>query len=328
MQNMINSDTPPAILLMGPTASGKTALAVSLAQRFPLEIISVDSAMVYREMNIGTAKPDAATLAAAPHHLIDLISPLQAYSAAQFCADALPLMAAAHARGRVPLLVGGTMLYFKALREGLSELPPADEAVRSQIEIEARQRGWAALHDELSLLDPETAQRLQPGDTQRIQRALEVVRITGQPMSRLWALGRAAVPDFRWLPIALVPSERGQLHQRIAQRFDTMLDAGLLQELSDLRQRYDLHAELPAMRCVGYRQAWAYQSGEYGYQEMRERGIFATRQLAKRQMTWLRGMNAVHTVDCLDTQLYARVEQQVIEFLAADELSHTGISMC
>lgn len=332
MQNMINSDAPPAILLMGPTASGKTALAVSLAQRFPLEIISVDSAMVYREMNIGTAKPDAATLAAAPHHLIDLISPLQAYSVAQFCSDALPLMTAAHARGRVPLLVGGTMLYFKALREGLSELPPADEAVRTQIEIEARQRGWGALHDELSQLDPETGQRLQPGDTQRIQRALEVVRVTGQPMSSLWALGRASTPNFRWLPIALIPAERSVLHERIAQRFDAMLEAGLLQELSDLRQRYDLHAESPAMRCVGYRQAWAYQSGEYGYQEMRERGIFATRQLAKRQMTWLRGMNEVRTMNCLDMQLYAQVEQQVLEFLATVNPSHvgqsTGQSMC
>ncbi|MDA8328532.1 MAG: tRNA (adenosine(37)-N6)-dimethylallyltransferase MiaA [Betaproteobacteria bacterium] len=321
MQNIINSDAPPAILLMGPTASGKTALAVSLAQRFPLEIISVDSAMVYREMNIGTAKPDAATLVAAPHHLIDLISPLQAYSAAQFCADALPLMAAARARGCVPLLVGGTMLYFKALMEGLSELPPADEAVRAQIEIEARQQGWAALHGELSRLDPETGLRLKPGDTQRIQRALEVMRITGQPMSRLWASGRAKRPNFHWLPIALMPVERGVLHERIARRFDAMLEAGLLQELSDLRQHYDLHSELPSMRCVGYRQAWAFQSGEYGYAEMRERGIFATRQLAKRQMTWLRSMPDVHILDCLDTRLHAQVEQQVLAFLAAAKQS-------
>ncbi len=312
---MNRTELPSAIALMGPTASGKTALAVALAQRFPVEIISVDSAMVYRDMDIGTAKPDAATLSAAPHHLIDLINPLESYSAAQFSADAGRLMVEISARGRVPLLVGGTMLYFKALREGLSELPTADAAVRAQIDAQARERGWPALHQELALLDPEAGARLHPTDAQRIQRALEVMRLTGKPISQYWQRGRTEAPQFRWLSLALMPSERAVLHARIAQRFGAMLDAGLLDELSALRARYDLQADLPAMRCVGYRQAWAYQAGEYAWDEMRERGIFATRQLAKRQLTWLRSMQGVEALDCLDAQIEARVVERVAEFL-------------
>lgn len=299
---------PDAIFLMGPTASGKTAAAVALAQIFPLEIISVDSALVYTDMNIGTAKPDAATLAAAPHYLIDLIAPTQAYSAAQFCADALPLMAEITARGHVPLLVGGTMLYFKALREGLSNLPQADPAIRALIDADAAERGWPALHQDLMRLDPLTAARLQPGDSQRIQRALEVLRLTGRTMSACLAQGRESELPYRVLSLALMPSTRSMLHQRIAQRFDAMLALGLVEELADLRARYPLHADLPAMRCVGYRQAWAYQMGEYGYDEMRDRGIFATRQLAKRQMTWLRSMPGTLLADCLDE----RLEQNLI----------------
>ena len=292
-----------AIFLMGPTASGKTAAALALAQIFPVEIISVDSALVYTDMNIGTAKPDAATLAAVPHYLIDLILPTQSYSAAQFCADALPLMAEITARGRIPLLVGGTMLYFKALREGLSNLPEADPAIRAAIDAEAAERGWDALHRDLLHLDPLTAARLQPGDSQRIQRALEIIRITGKTMSECLAQGRETELPYRVLPLALMPSARHVLHERIAQRFDTMLADGLVDELSDLRDRYDLHADLPSMRCVGYRQVWSYQGGEYGYNEMRDRGIFATRQLAKRQMTWLRNMSGIVTMDCLDDSL-------------------------
>ena len=304
-----------AIFLMGPTASGKTAVATALAQRFPLEIISVDSALVYTDMNIGTAKPDAATLAVAPHHLIDLIAPTQAYSAAQFCADALPLMADITARGRVPLLVGGTMLYFKSLREGLSHLPAADPAIRAAIDADAAERGWAALHQDLLRRDPLTAMRLQPGDSQRIQRALEIMQITGTTMSACLEQGRDAQLPYRLLPLALMPSARNILHERIAQRFDAMLAAGLVEELRDLRGRYDLHADLPSMRCVGYRQAWSYQTGEYGYDEMRNRGIFATRQLAKRQMTWLRNMPDTITADCLDGGLEQRLVAAVDGFL-------------
>ncbi len=307
----------PAIFLMGPTASGKTAAALALTQIFPVEIISVDSALVYTDMNIGTAKPDAATLAAAPHYLIDLIPPVQSYSAAQFCAAALPLMAEITARGHIPLLVGGTMLYFKALREGLSILPEADPAVRAAIDEEAAERGWDALHRDLQHLDPLTAGRLQPGDSQRIQRALEIIRITGKTMSECLAQGREAELPYRVLPLALMPSARHILHERIALRFDAMLAAGLVDELTGLRARYDLRDDLPSMRCVGYRQAWSYQTGEYGYDEMRDRGIFATRQLAKRQMTWLRNMSGIVTMDCLDERLGQNLIAAIGSFLNA-----------
>lgn len=288
---------PPAIFLMGPTASGKTGLAVELAQRLPVEIISVDSALVYRDMDIGTAKPDAATLAAAPHHLIDLIDPAGVYSAARFRDDALALMADITARGQVPLLVGGTMLYFKALREGLTDLPQADAGLRAAIEAEAALHGWPALHAELARLDPESGARLQPADTQRIQRALEVVRLTGKPMSDYWRAGRAAALPYQLLPIALIPADRALLHEHIARRFDAMLGAGLIDEVRALREKYRLNAAMPSMRCVGYRQVWGYLEGEFGRDEMRDRGVFATRQLAKRQLTWLRGMQDIVEVE-------------------------------
>ena len=244
---------PKAIFLMGPTASGKTAVAVELVERFPVEIISVDSALVYRHMDIGTAKPDTETLARAPHHLIDIIEPTESYSAAQFRQDALRLMAEITARGNVPLLVGGTMLYFKALREGLNDLPQADPAVRAGLDAEAAERGWAALHAELARIDPETAARLKPTDSQRIQRALEIFRVSGRPMSAWLAeAGQGGVP-YDIASLALVPGDRAVLHQRIAQRFDAMLDSGLIEEVKKLRERYALSLAMPSMRCVGYR---------------------------------------------------------------------------
>jgi tRNA dimethylallyltransferase len=340
----VNGLNPPAIFLMGPTASGKTGVAVQLVQRLPLEIVSVDSALVYRGMDIGTAKPDAATLGIAPHHLIDLIDPTEAYSAARFREDALRVMAEITARSHVPLLVGGTMLYFKALWEGLSELPQADAELREAIEQEARERGWPALHAELAQLDPETAARLKPADAQRIQRALEVVRLTGAPMSALLIpspsgasgefaeqgsapaqpgegatspVGRAggggALP-YRVLALALVPSDRSVLHARIAQRFAAMLEAGLVEEVKHLCEKYPLKPGLPSMRCVGYRQAWQHLDGEYDRAELLNRGIYATRQLAKRQLTWLRGME-VETLDCLAGDRVALVEARVWGFL-------------
>jgi len=297
---------PTAVLLMGPTASGKSRLALELAARIPAEVVSVDSAQVYRGMDVGTAKPGPEERRAVAHHLIDVIDPTDAYSAARFRAEALPLIGAIAARGRLPLLVGGTMLYFKALRDGLSALPAADGGVRAAIDAEARDRGWPALHAELARVDPATAARLEPGDAQRIQRALEVYRITGEPMStRLGVRGPA--PAVRLLSLALVPSDRGALHRRIEERFDAMLAAGLVDELAALRSRYALHAGLPSMRCVGYRQAWQLLEGEYGRAELRDRGIFATRQLAKRQLTWLRSWPGASAFDCLDRHVTAKV---------------------
>lgn len=296
-----HNSLPPAIFLMGPTASGKTGLAVELAQQLPVELISVDSALVYRGMGIGTAKPDAATLQRAPHHLIDIIEPTQAYSAAQFCADARRLMDEITARGRTPLLVGGTMLYFKALQEGLSWLPEADAATRARLEAEATRYGWPALHARLAAVDAETADRIKPNDSQRIQRALEVHLLTGQPMSQVLTEkpGAGGLP-YRLLKIALLPSNRGILHQRIAMRFETMLANGLVDEVKGLRSRYPaLSLAMPSMRCVGYRQVWQYLDGEFDFTVLHEKGIAATRQLAKRQMTWLRGMDDVTSIDCL-----------------------------
>lgn len=305
------SSLPPAIFLMGPTASGKTALAVELAQRFPVELISVDSALVYRDMNIGTAKPDAEILARAPHHLIDIIDPTESYSAATFRRDALALMTEITARGRVPLLVGGTMLYFRALRFGLSELPPADAAVRAEIEQQAAQIGWPALHAELARVDAATAARLAPNDSQRINRALEIFRISGSPMSQLIALQEHTELPFQLTNIALVSGDRSVLHQRIASRFRQMLDHGLLDELKNLQAKYDLHRDLPAMRCVGYRQAWEFLAGEISEAELLEKGIAATRQLAKRQITWLRGMPDNLEFDCLDLGLMEKIVELV-----------------
>ena len=304
MQNML----PPAISLMGPTASGKTDLAVRLVQSsvqsLPLEIISVDSALVYRDMNIGTAKPDATVLARAPHHLIDLIEPTEAYSAGRFRTDALRLMGEITARGHVPLLVGGTMLYFKALKDGLDDLPKATPALRAELEARAAQEGWPALHAELARLDPETAARLNPNDSQRIQRALELCLSTGGTMTALLGQHSAhadeAVLPYNLLQVSLVPTDRAWLHDRINRRFGAMVREGLLDELHALRRQYDLHADLPSMRCVGYRQAWSYLEGDLDMAGLLAQGAAATRQLAKRQLTWLRGWQGAHEVDCMD----------------------------
>ncbi len=277
---------------MGPTASGKSALALALAERFRCEIVSVDSAQVYRGMDIGTAKPDRGTRARVPHHLLDLIDPTESYSAARFRADALTAVAAIRARGRIPLLVGGTMLYFKALLEGLSALPPADPQVRARLEARAKLVGLPALHAELMRVDPVTAARVGPTDPQRIQRALEVFEIAGRPMSEIQGAresGEALGPTLR---IALLPSDRARLHASIADRFDAMLAAGLVAELRGLRSRYALTPELPSMRCVGYRQAWEFVEGRIDAGMLRTRGIAATRQLARRQLTWLRATRA------------------------------------
>ena len=321
---------PPAIFLMGPTASGKTNVAVELTQRLPVELISVDSALVYRGMDIGTAKPDAATLARAPHHLIDILDPTESYSAAAFRHDALRLMHDITQRGKIPLLVGGTMLYFKALREGLSDLPQANIDIRAALDAEIAQHGIEHLHQQLALVDAETAARLEPTDTQRIQRAMEIYRITGQPMSALikkplssrergW--GEGALP-YHITPIALVPSDRAQLHARIATRFKAMLELGLLDELRTLREKYPLHPDLPSMRCVGYRQAWQFLAGEINEAELLDKGIAATRQLAKRQLTWLRGMPDKIEFDCLAHDL----EQQIFAAVrpATDATHHSA----
>lgn len=311
----MNKQLPPAIFLMGPTASGKTGLAVDLAQRLPVEIISVDSALVYRGMDIGTAKPDAAILAKAPHFLIDIIDPMEAYSAAQFRTDALRLMGEITSRGNVPFLVGGTMLYFNALQHGLNNLPEANPSLRAEIDARAEKMGWPAMHTELARIDPRTAARLKPNDSQRIERALEIYMIAGRPMSELLQEEERESLPYRLLKIALLPSDRKVLHQRIAGRFDNMLQQGLLEELSRLRREYpELGLEMPSMRCVGYRQTWQYQEGGYDYATMREKGITATRQLAKRQMTWLRAMEDVEVFDCLEPALVERLESVIRVF--------------
>jgi tRNA dimethylallyltransferase len=280
---------PPAILLMGPTASGKTALAIDLVERGPFEIISVDSGMVYRGMDIGTAKPDAATLARVPHRLIDIRDPADAYSAAEFRRDALREMDAITAAGKIPLLTGGTMLYFKVLLEGLAAMPEANPDVRARLDAEAAAHGWPALHARLATVDPISAARLQPNDSQRLQRALEVWELTGKPLSQ-WHAEQAPPepPPYRLLQLAVSPPDRHLLHQRIEQRFDLMLEQGLIDEVTRLRARPDLHADLPSMRAVGYAQVWSYLDGDIDATEMRLRGIYATRQLAKRQFTWLK----------------------------------------
>ncbi len=310
------SSLPPAIFLMGPTASGKTGLAVELYQHLPVELISVDSALVYQDMNIGTAKPDTATLAQAPHHLIDVIPPTQAYSAANFRNDALRLMADITVRGKIPLLVGGTMLYFNALQSGLSNLPEANPEVRARLDDEAALIGWPAMHGKLAILDPETAARLKPTDAQRIQRALEVCELSGKAMSALYQETEQAVLPYNLLKIAIVPSDRKVLHERIALRFEQMLAQGFLDEVRELLKTYpSLTADTPSMRCVGYRQALEHLRGDYDLAELKEKGIAATRQLAKRQLTWLRGMDDTWEVDCLAPDLYSQVETQVKDFI-------------
>jgi tRNA dimethylallyltransferase len=283
----------PAVLLMGPTASGKSALALALAARFDGEIVTVDSAQVYRGMDIGTAKPSVADRARVPHHLLDILDPTQVYSAARFVRDALAAIAAIRSRGRMPVVAGGTMLYFKALTEGLSALPQADTVVRAELDARAARHGWPALHAELARVDPQTAGRLAPTDAQRIQRALEVHAMTGQPLSALQGRRKSADSALgRTIAVALMPSSRARLHDAIAHRFDAMLAAGLVEELRGLRDRYALRPELPAMRCVGYRQAWEYLDGAIDAAQLRAKGIAATRQLAKRQLTWLRTTSA------------------------------------
>jgi tRNA dimethylallyltransferase len=289
------------LAIAGPTASGKTALALSLAQRFAVEIISVDSALVYKGMDIGTAKPSAAELAQVPHHLIDIREPADSYSAAEFARDATRLMGEIRARGKLPLLVGGTMLYFKALMDGLDDLPLAQPEVRAEIEAQAAQHGWPALHAELATVDPITAKRLPPNDAQRISRALEVWRVSGQALSSFFGVSKVAGPSIAML--SLEPTDRKWLHERIALRFDQMLQAGLVAEVQALRQRPGLHPNLPSMRCVGYRQTWealdeAQGLNDKAITQLREKGVAASRQLAKRQLTWLRSMPDRHVIAC------------------------------
>lgn len=288
-----------ALMILGPTASGKTALALALARQLPVEIISVDSALVYRGMDIGTAKPTADERRQAPHHLIDIRDPAESYSAAEFCDDTWRLIDEIEGRGRLPLLVGGTMLYARTLLNPMDDLPGADPAIRARLDDEAANLGWPALHARLATRDPVTASRLPPTDAQRIQRALEVIEITGRPLSELQQAGQKPPPHPDIRLISLEPSERSVLHARIARRFDQMLAEGFIDEVRALRQRPDLHAELPSMRAVGYRQVWQMLAGERTAGSLREAGIAATRQLAKRQLTWLRSLPVDLRLDCL-----------------------------
>ena len=305
----------PVLLVAGPTASGKSHLAAVLAREFDGEIVSVDSAQVYRGLDIGSAKPDSAERAATPHHLIDIVDPDCSYSAARFRVDALAAIDDIVARRRLPILVGGTMMYFRALREGLSDLPQADPALRAELTRRGELEGWPRLHAELAVLDPITAARLKATDSQRIQRALEVCLLTKAPMSA--RLGRRAAEfPHRGIEIALVPSDRAVLHDRIAQRFDAMLSVGLVDEVRGLRARYRLDPAMPSMRCVGYRAAWQFLDGEFGSEALRERGIAATRQLAKRQLTWLRSEPHWTVFDSLDVLLTDRVRSSVASALA------------
>jgi len=313
----MNSPLPPAIFLMGPTASGKTGVAVELVQRLPLEIISVDSALVYRGMDIGTAKPGPDILAKAPHRLIDIRDPATAYSAAEFRADALAAMAEISASGRVPLLVGGTFLYFRALEQGLSDMPAADPEIRARLEDEARRAGLEFLHARLARVDPESAQRIHVTDPQRILRALEVYEQTGEPMSAFHARGRSAALPYRLLKLALLPQDRQVLHARIAARFSAMLAAGLVEEVRRLYLRGDLTPELPAMRAVGYRQVWAHLAGETGHAELPERVIVATRQYARRQLTWLRGESSIEHYPADAAGVAERVAERIGEWLGS-----------
>lgn len=310
-----------AIALVGPTASGKTAAALALAQSLEpqggAEIISIDSALVYRGMDIGTAKPSREELAAVPHHLIDTLDPLQSYSAAEFAKDATRLIHNIRARGKTPLLVGGTMLYLKALLEGLNDIPSADPEIRAQIHDEAERIGWPALHARLAQVDPQTAARLAPGDSQRIGRALEVWTATGQTLTSFHQSAKAQAPDWHIPVISLEPQDRAWLHQRIALRFEQMMAAGFMDEVKSLRARGDLHPDLPSMRCVGYRQAWEGLDGNWPEADILERGIFATRQLAKRQITWLRSMPGRRVVNAQAADAVQQVNQTAIHALTA-----------
>jgi len=303
MSQHSDSSLPPAIFIMGPTASGKTDLAVEIKKRLPVELISVDSALIYRGMNIGTAKPDAETLAIAPHHLIDICDPSEAYSAANFRNDALQLMEEITQAGKIPLLVGGTMLYFRALQYGLSNLPDANPEIRTKLEEEAKTHGWQALHDRLAEIDPISAARIHPNDPQRLQRALEVYELTGKPLSQLHQESQQGACPYDVLKFALLPNDRAWLHERIALRFEIMLKQGLIDEVKGLYQRGDLHTDLPAVRAVGYRQVWDYLDGNIDYNMMINRGIVATRQLAKRQITWLRSEKNIYPFDAQSNNL-------------------------
>lgn len=296
MPNKSELDLPLAISLMGPTASGKTQLAIELCNALPCEIISVDSALIYKGMDIGTAKPDAAELKAAPHRLIDILDPAQSYSVANFRKDALQQMQEVVDNGNIPLLVGGTMMYFKSLIDGLSSLPSSNQKIRAELMSQAEQDGWQALHERLRQVDPDSAKRIHPNDPQRLIRALEVHQISGRSMTELNQVEVQPIP-FRVKEFAIMPSDRAILHSRIEKRFKSMLKQGFEQEVVSLKKRQDLHLDLPSMRCVGYRQIWQYLDGEYDYQEMIFRGVVATRQLAKRQITWLRGWKNLNVLD-------------------------------
>ena len=295
---------PKVICLIGPTASGKTDLSLRLAEDFPCEIVSVDSAMIYKTMDIGTAKPSLSQRGQVTHHLIDMIDPLQAYSAAKFTEDAQSLIHSIQARGKMPLLVGGTMLYFKALQQGLSLLPPANTAVRDNLALEAECIGWQEMHTRLAAVDPESAKRISPNDPQRIQRALEVFKLTGQPLSHLWRSQEKYQLPFDCINIALSPQDRTTIHHRIAHRFEKMIEEGLIEEVEMLYRRGDLHINLPSMRCVGYRQVWQYLSGQINYPEMCDKAVAATRQLAKRQLSWLRHWEEITWFDSMDPKVY------------------------
>lgn len=306
---------PLVICLMGPTASGKTDLALAIADEYPCEIISVDSVMIYRDLNIGSAKPEKQVLEQYPHHLVDILDPEESYSVASFCSSATDLIRQSHKKSRIPLLVGGTMLYFNALLHGMSNMPSANEEVRSSISQQAEQHGWNAMHEKLQQVDPKSADKIHPNDPQRIQRALEVFELTGTPISEWHAENKTFDIGSNVLKLALIPDDRAVLHQRIEKRFDQMLAAGFMQEMQQLYARESLHAELPSMRSVGYRQAWKYLAGEYDENEMRERAIIATRQFAKRQLTWLRSETNLSTMSAEKHDIHD-VRQQIEALLA------------
>lgn len=291
---MLAKQLPPAIFLMGPTAAGKTDLAMRLSEKLPCDIISVDSALIYKGMDIGTAKPDAQMLKEYPHRLVNIIDPSQSYSAAEFRKDALCEMAEITAQGRIPLLVGGTMMYYNALLKGLACLPEANQEIRQQLLEKAEREGWPALHALLAEVDPDSAKRLAPNDSQRLQRALEVYQLTGRTLTQLWAEQKQQSFPYNVVNLAVMPEERRTLHDRIALRFKLMLDEGFIDEVRALYEREDLNPQMPSVRCVGYRQVWSYLEGEWDYQTMTDKGIVATRQLAKRQITWLRGWENLH----------------------------------